>query len=273
MPEDQGPQGGSIAGGPVVLAVLVTAVPIAGGQYHPGMTADQSTPSRASGGRTRIALFAVGLVLMLIGASQGLAWTAYKLGILPVGLWHVLEHGGSNGPVGDNLGATIGRGFTWAIGFVIISAVVLGMVRRRAVHRLPTAVVVLGVVFLTSWVVLGRAGLAHDDVRQDFHTLRPALDDVVERAVQEDLDGPYAELSRTLKFVSVTGSIDVYRETGDHDTVTIFVPQWARLVDDAGGYIYSPHRMPDLNMHGLACTDPARLDEDWWSCGMRAGPG
>lgn len=216
---------------------------------------------------------AVGLVLMLIGASQAFAWMAYKLGILPVGLWHVLEHGGTNGILGENLSASIGRGLTWVTGFVIISVIVVDIVRRRAARRLPVAVVVLGVVLVTSWVVLGRAGLAHDDARQGFHTLRLALDDVAARALRGDLDGHYAELPRTLDFVSVSGSVDVFREAEDPDAVTIFVPQWARLVDDAGGYIYSPHRTPDVDMHGMACTDPTRLDENWWSCGMRTGSG
>ncbi|MBL0885985.1 hypothetical protein [Myceligenerans indicum] len=81
----------------------------------------------------------------------------------------------------------------------------------------------------------------------------------------------YAELPPTLEFVAVTGSVDVHHATDDPDTVTIFVPQWARLVDDAGGYIYSPHRTPHLDMHGMPCTDPVRLDGGWWSCGMPTG--
>lgn len=214
---------------------------------------------------------AVGVVLMLIGASQVFAWTAYKLRALPIGLWQVLEHAGFNGVLGENLDAAIGRGLTWTVGFVIVSVAMLGIVRRRAAHRLPVCVVVLGAVFITSWAVPGSVGLTHDSARHDFYTLRPALDDVVERAVQGDLDGPYAELPRTLDFVSVTGSVDVYHEAEGPDAVTIFVPQWARLVDDAGGYIYSPHRRPDVNMRGMACTAPARLDEGWWSCGMRTG--
>lgn len=211
---------------------------------------------------------AVGVALMLIGASQVFAWTAYKLGALPVGLWQVLEHGGFNGVLGENVEAAIGRGLSWAVGFVIVSVVMLGIVRRRATHRLPVGVVVLGAVFITSWALPGSVGLTHDDPRHDFHTLRPALDDVVDRAVRGDLDGPYAELPRTLDFVSVNGSVDVHHEAESPDAVTIFVPQWARLVDDAGGYIYSPHRRPDVNMRGMACAAPARLDEVWWSCGM-----
>ncbi|MEV0949581.1 hypothetical protein [Promicromonospora sp. NPDC050249] len=230
------------------------------------MTADQSTPPRTSRRWTRIVLIPVGVVLMLIGASQVFAWTAYKLGALPMGLWQVLEHGGFNGVLGENLGAAIGRGLAWAVGFVIVSVVMLGIVRRRAAHRLPVGVVVLGTVLVMSWAFPGSAGLTHDDARHDFHTLRPALGDVVERAERGDLDGPYAELPRALDFVSVTGSVDVYRAAGGPDAVTIFVPQWARLVDDAGGYIYSPHRRPDINMRGMACTAPDRLDEGWWSC-------
>lgn len=155
----------------------------------------------------------VGVALMLIGASQVLAWTAYKLGALPMGLWQVLEHGGFNGALGENFGAAIGRGLAWTAGFVIVSVVILGIVRRRAAHRLPAVVVVLGVVFLTWWVVPGEAGLSHDNAGHDFHTLRPALDEVVEHALQGDLDGPYAELSRPLKFVSATGYVDVYHGT------------------------------------------------------------
>jgi hypothetical protein len=189
------------------------------------MTADQSTPPRVPSGWSRIVLVAVGVVLMLIGASQVFAWTAYKLGALPVGLWKVLEHGGSNGVLGENLGAAIGRGLAWTVGFAIVSVVVLGIVRRRAAHRLPVSVVVLGAVFVMSWTVPGSAGLTHDGARHDFYTLRPALDDVVERAVQGDLDGPYAELPPTLDFVSVTGSVDVYHDAEGAGAMTIFVPQ------------------------------------------------
>ncbi|GAB4084006.1 hypothetical protein GCM10028784_06360 [Myceligenerans cantabricum] len=233
------------------------------------MTADQSAPARAiATGWTKGALATLGLALMLIGASQDLAWTTYKLGILPVGLRHLLEHGGYNGPFSENFEAAIGRGLTWTVGFIIVSVVALGIVRRRAVHRLPAAVVVLGTVLVVSWALLGNAGPSLGDGRQGFHTLRPALDGVVEHALQGDLDGPYAELPRSLEFVSVNGSVDVYHDADDPEAVTIFVPQWARLVDDAGGYIYSPHRTPDVYMRGMACTDPARLDGGWWSCGM-----
>jgi hypothetical protein len=183
-----------------------------------------------------------------------------------MGLWQVLEHGGFNGVLAENVEAAIGRGLAWTVGFVIVSVVILGIVRRRAAHRLPVCVVVLGTVLVMSWALPGSTGLTHDEPRYDFHTLRPALDDVVEHAVRGDLDGPYAELPRGLDFVSVTGSVDVHHEAEGPGAVTIFVPQWARLVDDAGGYIYSAHRRPDVDMHGMACTAPTRLDGGWWSC-------
>lgn len=125
------------------------------------MTADQSTPPRNSGGWTRIVLVPVGVVLMLIGASQVFAWTAYKVGALPMGLWQVLEHGGLNGVLAENVEASIGRGLAWTVGFVIVSVVILGIVRRRAAHRLPVGVVVLGAVLVTSWALPGSAGLTH----------------------------------------------------------------------------------------------------------------
>ncbi|MBL0884956.1 hypothetical protein [Myceligenerans indicum] len=94
------------------------------------MTADQSAPARATAGRTKGILATLGIALMLIGASQDLPWKTYKLGILPPGLWHVLEHRGYNGPVGENFAAAIGRGLIWTVGFIMVSGVALAAVRR-----------------------------------------------------------------------------------------------------------------------------------------------
>lgn len=52
----------------------------------------------------------------------------------------------------------------------------------------------------------------------------------------------------------------------------IFFPQWYGLIDDAGGFIFSPSGAPEgMNMAGMICDRPVDLGEGWWMCGMRPG--
>lgn len=55
---------------------------------------------------------------------------------------------------------------------------------------------------------------------------------------------------------------------------SVFVPQWAGIPDDAGGYIYTPHdtRPQGWDMWGMECEDPTRLDGGWWACGLGYAP-
>lgn len=101
--------------------------------------------------------------------------------------------------------------------------------------------------------------------RTRFDLLRPDLDRVAAlRVVTSDLDPDYYEsLPPRLAYVAVRGLVS----TNGHGTV--FVPQWAGIPDDAGGYIYSPRRSPEgMDMWGMGCSEPVRLDGDWWACGM-----
>jgi len=50
----------------------------------------------------------------------------------------------------------------------------------------------------------------------------------------------------------------------------VFIPQWAGIPDDAGGFWYCPSRSPEGNdMWGMICRDPVDLGDGWWECGMR----
>jgi len=130
---------------------------------------------------------------------------------------------------------------------------------------------------LRPWVtilscVAGLAGLIavgvgpSADPRTQFELMRPELDRVAALPLVTKNPHPqyYEDLPRDLAFVSVNGSVS----TDGHGLV--FVPQWAGLIDDAGGYIYSPGRSPEgMDMWGMLCRKPVRLDGDWWACGMR----
>ena len=55
---------------------------------------------------------------------------------------------------------------------------------------------------------------------------------------------------------------------------SVFVPQWAGIPDDAGGYIHTPDDTSPQgwDMWGMECEDPTRLDGGWWACGLRYTP-
>jgi hypothetical protein len=54
----------------------------------------------------------------------------------------------------------------------------------------------------------------------------------------------------------------------------VFFPQWLGIPDDAGGFFFVEHGSPaGYDMYGMECTDPIRLDEHWWACGMSPDPG
>ncbi len=103
------------------------------------------------------------------------------------------------------------------------------------------------------------------DACTQFELMNPELDRVAALPiVNNNLDPDcHEDLPFDLAFVSVKGLVST---DGDG---TVFVPQWAGIPDDAGGYIYSPQGSPEgMDMWGMGCNDPVRLDGDWWACGM-----
>ncbi|MFD7310653.1 hypothetical protein [Promicromonospora sp. NPDC059942] len=238
---------------------------------HPRASGPISQPGRAA------PVFAAGAVgLFVVATAESWAWLAYSWGVLPIQMWWFLDNGGSNGLLPENVGAVLVRSAAYLAGFVLMTAASVLAVRHRralATFRLTVVLSCLAVVIgFTPWVSSalfpGTSGLTHRDAVRDFHTLRPALDRVVERFADNGQRGIYVELPATLRFVSVMGNVDVSgsEQAGD---LAIFVPEWAALVDDAGGYFYSPTASPaGYDMRGMTCADPTPLEDGWWMCGM-----
>ncbi|MCK9795339.1 hypothetical protein M1843_16435 [Isoptericola sp. 4D.3] len=77
-----------------------------------------------------------------------------------------------------------------------------------------------------------------------------------------------AALPRPLEPTAVHGYVSTDGAGG------VFVPQWAGLVDDAGGFWFTPGTSPaGRDMWGMVCKEPTRLEGDWWVCGMDVQPG
>ncbi|MCF4121738.1 hypothetical protein L1785_12165 [Antribacter sp. KLBMP9083] len=239
------------------------------------MTDDGAPAQAAVPIRVGLGWAMAGLVLLLVAASQTLAWVSFLLGVLPSWLWWLLEHGGSNGMLPENLGSVTGRALAWLAG-VVVTLVAVARVARRRAARDRKVVAALGVAALLGLApVLALTaphgvGLTHNDTLRDFHTLRPALDEVAALVERGDLFGWYADLPASLEFVSVTGAVEVSSARDATSAMGVVVPQWAALVDDAGGYIYSPGGPPvGWDMYSLACEDPEPLEDGWWACAMR----
>ncbi|MFD6448606.1 hypothetical protein ACFWEJ_26130 [Promicromonospora sp. NPDC060204] len=238
---------------------------------HPRASGPISQPGRVA------PVFAAGAVgLFVVATAESWAWLAYSWGVLPIQMWWFLDNGGSNGLLPENVGAVLVRSAAYLAGFVLMTAASVLAVRHRralATFRLTVVLSCLAVVIgFTPWVSSalfpGTSGLTHRDAVRDFHTLRPALDRVVERFADNGQRGIHVELPASLRFVSVMGNVDVSgsEQAGD---LAIFVPEWAALVDDAGGYFYSPTASPaGYDMRGMTCADPTPLEGGWWMCGM-----
>lgn len=98
-----------------------------------------------------------------------------------------------------------------------------------------------------------------------FDLLRPDLDRVaaLPLVTENPLPNYYESLPPWLAYVAVSGLVST------DGNGTVFVPQWAGIPDDAGGYIYSPGKSPEgMDMWGMGCKEPVRLDGDWWACGL-----
>jgi hypothetical protein len=142
-----------------------------------------------------------------------------------------------------------------ALALIVILAV------RRNLH--PWVTILTCVAGLAALIASG--GGPGADPRTQFDLMQPELDRVAALPLVSENPHPsyYEDLPRDLAFVSVNGSVS----TDGHGLV--FVPQWAALVDDTGGYIYSPGWKPQgYDMWGMPCKDPVNLGDGWWACGM-----
>lgn len=252
-------------------------------RYDPAMTASGKDVSQVPAGesvspRGRVALVpAVAAVgLLVVATLESWAWMAYSWSLLPSQVWWFLDHGGSNGLLPENFGTVLVQSVSYVVGIAMTIGVSVFAVRHRrelVAFRLTIALTCLAVAIgitpsASAALFQGTSGLTHTDALQDFHTLRPALDDVVGRFADGGERGTHVELPATLSFVSVTGTVDV-DGSEQEKALTIFVPQWARLVDDAGGYFYSPAASPaGRDMRGMVCEVPTSLEGGWWACGV-----
>lgn len=111
-------------------------------------------------------------------------------------------------------------------------------------------------------------GLSHlpgHSVQSHFDVLRPELDRVAALPLVTDNPHPdyYEDLPDELAYVAVYGLIST------DGRGAVFVPQWAGIPDDAGGFIYWPYDgEPRWDMWGMACSAPVHLDGMWWGCGL-----
>lgn len=127
-------------------------------------------------------------------------------------------------------------------------------------HVLTVLAVVAGIIGLAAVATGPEAG-----VRTRFDLMRPDLERAAQLPFVAEGSQPqyYADLPTDLAFLSTNGLVST------NGRGALFVPQWAGIPDDAGGYIFSPAGNPTgWEMWGMTCTYPVRLDGDWWACGM-----
>ncbi|HVK28090.1 MAG TPA: hypothetical protein VM575_07100 [Nocardioides sp.] len=188
------------------------------------------------------------------------AWTAGSLAATALVVLLVTRHAGVAVEVVGNLWPWValllwiilvpaGAGVAWwAWRHVLAGLVTLGLLGGLAVWALQPTAPRLG-------FILGQqAWFEHH--RADF--TRAAAD------LPEDCCNAYYgdRLPDGLRHLTIDGRVS--RHEGD-----LFFPQWIALVDDAGGYWYSPDGSPEgHDMYGMICEDPTDLGDGWWSCGM-----
>lgn len=152
------------------------------------------------------------------------------------------------------------------VGAALALAFLVWVVARLARPRwvaLPVIALGLGAAFTAP-------GLPYPGADALFAAMRPQLEQVAELPAVTDAGAAThrAELPSPLRPVAVRGYVSADGSGG------VFVPQWAALVDDAGGFWFTPGTSPEgRDMWGMACTEPTRLDGDWWVCGMNVNPG
>ena len=91
-------------------------------------------------------------------------------------------------------------------------------------------------------------------------------------AVMEEIVGwVHTNADCTEYVVTLPHEYDAFTAHGHADCwdETVFLPQWAGIPDDAGGYFFSPVESPEgWDMWGMLCKDPIDLGDGWWKCGM-----
>lgn len=150
--------------------------------------------------------------------------------------------------------ATIASG---CVGVMLAVVIAFRETSRWAIRAAVTIVALAGLVSVVASPAMSP--------RTRFDLLRPDLERVaaLPLVTANPLPEYYESLPAGLSYVTVSGLVST---DGDG---TVFVPQWAGIPDDAGGFIYSPGKSPEgMDMWGMGCKDPVRLDGDWWACGL-----
>jgi hypothetical protein len=154
------------------------------------------------------------------------------------------------------------RGFCAALALCLVVALAVLLARPRWFGVAIIALAVVG--------ALAAPSLPYPGAHALFTSMRPQLGQiaVLPSVAESEETTYYASLPRSLEAMSVNGSVLTDGAGG------VFVPQWAALVDDAGGFWFTPGTSPEgRDMWGMICEDPTRLDGDWWVCGMQVEPG
>ena len=149
------------------------------------------------------------------------------------------------------------------------------LVTRRRARGLASATLrsvlplaaVLVVAYFFNWSVLAP--------RWWFETHRPFYSAAVSAPSPGHI-GAAQPILFPLSWLSASGITTSERAASDGSSQPaaplIFFPQWYGLIDDAGGFIFSPSGAPEgMNMAGMICDRPVDLGEGWWMCGMRPG--
>lgn len=133
------------------------------------------------------------------------------------------------------------------------------------------AVVGLGILSGRRWALVGGVGVtlllcaatfnwSAVAPRAWFELHRPLYDHAVQ-STQTDDSYYGASLPLALRPLSANGRV------ADQEGVLVF-PQWLGIPDDAGGYVWSPDRRPEVDMFGYWCDQPVDLGDGWWMCAM-----
>ncbi|GIG35853.1 hypothetical protein [Cellulomonas pakistanensis] len=194
------------------------------------------------------ALVVAAVPAWLAAASGRLALALAELGVLPQALGWLVWPRGTSVPV-RLVGAVAG--------LVLVVWLAARLVRRWWVR---TPLVALGVLAALTAPMTPDVG-----TQVLFASMRPQLDAIAELVRDRGVSwsGYDDELPPRLASVSAHGLVAA---RGDG---SVFVPQWAGIPDDAGGFWFTPGTTPEgRDMWGEICTQPVRLDGDWWACAM-----
>ncbi|MFI2102821.1 hypothetical protein ACH436_05980 [Isoptericola sp. NPDC019693] len=152
------------------------------------------------------------------------------------------------------------------VGAVVALSLLVWIVGRLARPRWVAApVIALGTV-----AALVAPAVPYPGAEALFTSMRPQLDRVIGLPAVADSGSAArdATLPRALRPVAVRGVVSPAGSGG------VFVPQWAAVPDDAGGFWFMPGSSPSgRDMQGMICEAPTRLDGDWWACGLRIEAG